>query len=101
MPLQKHAYPILEYDTEKTAVIQPNRNGKPTIPSKCLMTFFEEALDDFAKKSGAAKVNTFDSEMREFPIYKAEYKGQEIGLIQATVGSGSIAMMTDFLKFQN
>ena len=109
MPLHKSDYPILEYDTEKIAVIQPgtgvegNRAGnsgvpdRPKIPAKCLMTFFEEVLEAFIKKTGAKKVDNFESEMKDFPIYEAEYKNQKISLIQATVGSGSCAMMTDYI----
>jgi uridine phosphorylase len=35
--------------------------------------------------------------MRSFPIYATTYKGVELCLIQAAIGSASIAMMTDYL----
>ena len=95
MPLYKNDYPILEYDTEKTAIIDPK--GEPNIPAKCLMTFFDEVLQDFVKKHNAVEVNSYISEMKDFPIYKAIYKGVEIGLTQATVGSGSSAMQADHI----
>ena len=97
MPIIKNDYPILEYDTEKIGVIRPNRSGRNKVPALCLMTFFGEVLEDFVTKNNATEINYYGSEMRRFPIYSTEYKGVEICLIQAVVGSGSIAMMADLL----
>jgi len=81
IPVYKNDYPILEYDTEEIGIIRPNRGGRQRIPAKCLMTFFAEVLDGFVQKQGAAVVNYYPSEMRRFPIYRAEYKGTEVCLI--------------------
>ena len=98
MPIYKNEYPILEYDTEKIGVIKPDRAGRAKIPERCLMTFFAEVLDDFVEKYNAEEINYFGSEFpRRRPIYKAEYKGTEIALINAAVGSASAAAVTDFL----
>lgn len=97
MPVYKSEYPILEYDSEKVGVIRPNRSGRAKIQEKCLMTFFGEVLDDFVAKYDAKEISYYGSEMRRFPIYAAEYKGKSICMIQAAVGSASIAMMTDLL----
>ena len=70
MPVFKNDYPILEYDTEKTGVIKPDRAGRARIPEMCLMTFFGEVLNDFVVKYNAIEINYFDSSMRKFPIYK-------------------------------
>ena len=104
MALHKNEYPILEYDTDKIAVIQPrldpHEKDFAKIPSKCLITFFDEVLSGFISKYSAEQVNCYQSEMRHFPIYKAEYNGVEVGLVQATVGSGSMAMQFDYLTGQ-
>ena len=97
MPIYKNEYPILEYDTEKNGVIRPNRKGRNQVPAMCLMTFFGDVLDDFITKREATEINYYSSLMRKFPIYKTEYKNTEICLIQAAVGSSSIAIMADFL----
>jgi len=97
MPIVKHAYPILEYDTAPDGVINPNRAGRATLPAKCLMTFFGEVLTAFAEAQNAAEVNAYESEQRRFPIYRTVYQNKDICLIQATVGSASIATMTDYL----
>ena len=93
MPVIKNEYPILEYDTEKVGVILPNRNGRAVLPKLCLMTFFREVLADFIAKNPVVEVSSYNSEMGVFPIYKTVYRGFEIGLVQAVVGSASAAMM--------
>ena len=97
MPVVKNQYPILEYDEEKVGVIKPNRAGRATLPAICVMTFFGEVLDKFIAENDGMEVNHYGSEMRAFPIYELEYMGIKICLVQAVVGSASIAMMTDFL----
>lgn len=97
MPIVKNEFPILEYDTEKNSVIKPNRHNRALLPEICIMTFFSEVLADFIKKHNAVIKNTYKSEMGDFPVYVYEYKGIEMCVIQAVVGSASIAMMTDFL----
>ena len=71
----KHEYPILEYSTEKTAVINPDRSaskadrsgegggGFRRFPRLCLVTFFEEVLDSAVERYGGEKIGTYVSEM--------------------------------------
>jgi len=95
MPVYKNAFPILEYDTEKVGVIRPDRNGRERLPPLCLMTFFGEVLANFIGQNNAEEVSRYRSEMGEYPIYKTKYKNIELCLVQAVVGSASIAMMAD------
>lgn len=97
MPVIKNEYPILEYDSEKHGVIRPNRHGRAMLPPTCVMTFFGEVLEGFLNQNESEILNKYCSEMRDFPIYVLKYKGIEICIVQAVVGSASIAMMTDFL----
>lgn len=97
MSIYKNAFPILEYDDEKDGVIIPNRNGKALLPEIGIITFFREVLEDFISKYKSEIRYNYRSEMANFPIYVLEYKGIELCMIQAVVGSASIAMMTDFL----
>lgn len=92
----ENEFPILEYSTEHLAIINPRPSEKP-FPRLCLMTFFEEVLTSFLSQYENEPIGAYSSEMRKFPIYKLNYNGTEICLVQAVVGSGSIAMMTDYL----
>lgn len=108
----KHEYPILEYSTEKNAVINPDRNaskadrdgegggGFRRFPRLCLVTFFEEVLDSAVERYGGEKIGTYVSEMKDFHAYRFTVEGTEVCAVQAVVASGSIAMMTDWLYGQ-
>ena len=96
----QNEYPILEYSTEQNAVINPSGRGgqqKGPFPRLCLMTFFQEVLDAFVEQYHGEIIGTYISEMRKFHAYKLRYKETEICVVQAVVGSGAIAMMTDWL----
>lgn len=97
MSLHKNAFPILEYDDEKDGVIKSNINGNNLLPEICVITFFREVLEDFITKQKYEIRNNYRSEMGNFPVYVLEYNDVELCMIQAVVGSASIAMMTDFL----
>ncbi len=105
----KNDFPILEYSTEKKAVINPDsndskrdRDGQGTdgfgkFPRLCLVTFFEEVLAGAVERYGGEKVGTYVSEMKEFHVYRFTVEGTELCAVQAVVASGSIAMMTEML----
>ena len=97
MPITKGEFPILEYDDSPGAIIDPVRYSRNNFPEHCAMTFFGDVLEAFLEKAEAEKIGSFNSEMKDFPVWKTKYLDLEICLIQAAVGSASIAAMTDFL----
>jgi uridine phosphorylase len=97
MPLYKNAYPILEYDDEVKAIIEPNRSGIGGFPENCLMSFLGEALEQYVETAGAEKIGAYESEMGEFPVWKTRFEDLSICVAQALVGSASAAMMTEYL----
>ncbi len=97
MPVIKNTYPVLEYDSEKHGIIKPNPNDGELLPDICVMTFFGDVLKKFIGKNKYGIPGKYVSEMGVFPAYVLKYKGIEICMIQAVVGSASIAMMTEYL----
>ncbi|MCL2322020.1 MAG: nucleoside phosphorylase [Oscillospiraceae bacterium] len=97
MSVVKNEFPILEYDSEKNGVIKPNRRSRTLLPEICVMTFFREVLENFIIKNNCEVRNTYNSEMSDLPVYVVKYRGVEMCVVQAVVGSPSIAMETDFL----
>lgn len=105
----KNEYPILEYSTEKIAVINPDRDASKAdrdgqggggfcrFPRLCLVTFFEEVLDSAVERYGGEIIGTYVSEMKDFHVYRFTVDGTGICAVQAVVASGSIAMMTEML----
>ena len=48
MPIFKNEIPILEFDTEQSAVIMPGHHSDYHFPQKAVMLFMELEIDDFA-----------------------------------------------------
>ena len=96
--IQKHAIPILEFDDNPQAVIMPNHEGLDLqLPKKCVYAFLEEEIDRYAQEVGAKCVGEFVSATKTYPVYVINYKGEEICLTQAPVGSAPAAQVMDWL----
>ena len=98
MAIVKNEIPILEFDTEKTAVINPTHEKLDLkLPRKCVFAFLGEHISDYASKAGAVKVSEFISMTKRYPVYVTKYKGEEITLCEAPVGSAASAQLLDWL----
>ena len=96
--IQKHAIPILEFDDNPQAVIMPNHEGLDLqLPKKCVYAFLEEEIDLYAREVGAKCVGEFVSATKTYPVYVMNYKGEEVCLAQAPVGSAPAAQFMDWL----
>lgn len=96
--LIKNDIPILEYDSEKLAVINPTHEDlELKLPQKCVFAFLGECIDEYAKSSGAKTVAHFVSATKLYPIYVTEYKGEQITLCQAPVGAAAATQILDWL----
>ena len=96
--IQKHAIPILEFDDNPQAVIMPNHEGLDLqLPKKCIYAFLEEEIDRYAQEVGAECVGEFVSATKTYPVYVMSYKGEEVCLAQAPVGSAPAAQFMDWL----
>lgn len=63
-----HDYPILEFDANRDAIINP---GKPLddMPEYCVMCFFREVLEGLLEKGEARIIKQLGSEIGQNPIY--------------------------------
>ena len=98
MSIVKHEIPILEFDTEQTAVLNPtHENLGLDLPKKCVFAFLGDYIEEYATKVKARRVSTFYSATKFYPVYITEYKGEEVVLCQAPVGSAASAQILDWL----
>ena len=96
--IQKHAIPILEFDDNPQAVLMPTHEGLGLkLPKKCIYAFLEEEIDRYAGEVGADCVGEFVSATKTYPVYVMDYKGEEVCLAQAPVGSAPAAQFMDWL----
>jgi len=60
MSIIKNDIPILEFDSEKTAVIMPTHEKLDiSLPRKAVFAFLGDKIDEYAKKAGGKKVGAF------------------------------------------
>ena len=98
MAIIKNEIPILEFDTEQTAVLNPtHENLGLNLPKKCVFAFLGAYIEEYASKNGARQVSTFVSATKHYPIYITKYKDEEIVLCQAPVGAAPAAQILDWL----
>lgn len=98
MSILKQEIPILEFDTEQTAVINPtHENLDLRLPKKCVFAFLGRHIDEYAQKTDTHKVSEFISATKRYPIYITNYKGERIVLCQAPVGAAPAAQILDWL----
>ena len=98
MAIVKNEIPILEFDTEQTAVINPTHEKIDLkLPKKCVFAFLGEYISEYASKAEAVKVSEFLSMTKRYPVYVLKYKGEEITLCEAPVGSAASAQILDWL----
>lgn len=98
MSILKHEIPILEFDTEATAVINPNHEDLGLkLPKKCVFAFLGDYIDTYASKTDTQQVSLFISATKHYPIYITKYKGEEVVLCQAPVGAAPAVQILDWL----
>ena len=98
MSIVKNEIPILEFDTEQTAVFEPTHEKLDLkLPRKCVFAFLGDYIEEYANQTGAKQVSTFVSATKHYPIYITMYKGEEIVLCQAPVGAAAAVQILDWL----
>lgn len=78
--LTAQAYPILEYDTDRTAKIRAADMLPKTLPGKCVITFFRDALGKIVRENDCKILGHLHSEIVDIPIYEYRKNGQSIAL---------------------
>ena len=98
MSIIKHTIPILEYDTNPYAVIDPTHEKLDLdLPKKCVFAFLGDYIDQFAIHHHAEKVAEFISATKKYPIYVLNDGGEPIVLCQVPVGAAAATQILDWL----
>lgn len=98
MGIIRNDIPILEFDSDTSAVIIPDHEGLGLkLPEKAVFAFLGEHIEGYAKANKAKKVSEFLSCTKGYPVYITSYKGEKIVLVQAPVGSSASVQVLDWL----
>ncbi len=81
-------YPILEFDDERRALIEPSEVIKHRdLPDRCVITFFREVIEQVSSELECEAVQPIKSAMGEIPVYAANYNGTDFSVLQGAVGA--------------
>jgi len=81
------SYPILEYDDDQSAIIEPHKIITPpeNMPQHAVMCFFQQAIKSVCADSPV--IHTLGSEIGPNPVYLAEFDGKPVAVTHAGLGA--------------
>ena len=90
-------YPILEYDHDPTAVIEPTKvlSGIIDMPEHVVICFFRDVLKQLRMRFPMTVIQHLPSENGENPVYRMEIDGDPIAVLHPGVGAPSAAAFMD------
>ena len=98
MSIMKNEIPILEYDSDPSAMILPTHERLGiSLPRRVVFAFLGEHVNRYAEAHGCKPVATFLSATKEYPVYVTEHRGEAIALCQAPVGAAAATQILDWL----
>ena len=81
-------YPILEFDGERQAMIEPHKLLQPIdIPTRAVACFFQDIIQTLLQDHGARLCYTLRSELGNHPIYEITYQGERIAVFHPGIGA--------------
>ena len=81
-------YPILEFDPESSAVIEPGQTiSRVPIPELAVGCFFRDVVDEIVRRDNLVPLATQQSEMGQHPIYEIPYRRQRLAVFHAGAGA--------------
>lgn len=82
------SYPILEFDPETEAVIEPAKAVRERdMPERLALCFFREVIEQTVSVPPVEKLAPFVSEMGHIPIHAIQYEGVSVAVAQCPVGA--------------
>ena len=97
MPVVKNEFPILEYDSAKSSIIEDAETDHHEFPERAVFAFLRDEVSTYAETHHAKVLTEFDSATKLYPIYEYDYHGQKICLCQAPVGAAPAVQLLAYL----
>lgn len=100
MPSQD-TYPILEFDSEREAFIEPSRVIRQReVAEACVLCFFQEVIDKVATEYQARMVVENRWENGPHPLYEIEYQNRRLAFFHPGIGGPlSAALLEEAIGF--
>lgn len=97
--MEKEKYPILEFDENRNAIINPsNKKKKIDISKHCVITFFKDVIAKYLDEGRLKEISILKSETLDIPVYETIVQGRKICLVQGFVGApGSAGLLEELI----
>jgi uridine phosphorylase len=95
------AYPILEYDPTREAMIEPARVIKERdVPEHCVLCFFQEVIDKVVSEHNAKVAVANRWEDGPHPLYEMDYEGRRVAFYHPGIGASFAgALLEEVIAF--
>jgi uridine phosphorylase len=91
-------YPILEFDDNQEALIEPRKIIKPIdIPEHCVLAFFKEVIDKPFDHKDAKPIYHIKSEMKPIPVYEIRVDDKRLAVTHPGLGAPFAAALLEEL----
>jgi uridine phosphorylase len=91
-----HAYPLLEFDPARDALIEPRRAIRPIdAPEHCVLCFFQEVIAQVCAGGGGKVIAEQRWEHAVHPLYELEVEGRRLAVIHPGVGAPLAAALLE------
>jgi uridine phosphorylase len=99
MPTEPHHLsPILEYDPNPNAIIQPQGPElSESVPERAVLCFFLDVLNHLRDQGQLVEIGVLGSEMGRNPVYRLEHQGQRLLIVHPGVGAALAVGFTEEL----
>jgi uridine phosphorylase len=94
----KKKYPILEFDEDKEALIEPSKIIEPIdIPKHCVLPIFHEVVDKLVEGKRTKFIHNIESEIGLFPVYEIQGYDKRMAIVHPGVGAPFVAAVLEEL----
>jgi uridine phosphorylase len=86
--MQKQPFPILEFDGERQAILEPGKLVEPMdVPEECVICFFAEVIDYLVEAHSAKVIAHSVSEIGQHLVYEIDFEGQRLVFFHPGIGA--------------
>jgi uridine phosphorylase len=91
-----NSYPILEFDSDPGAIINPRwSKHEERLPHKAVLCFFQDVLEQLVTEGRLVKIGKLISEIGPNPLYRLEWENQTLLVLHPGVGAPLAAGFLD------
>jgi uridine phosphorylase len=94
--MMNKAYPILEHDAARKAILEPSELVEPVdIPERCVICFFQEVITGLRDADRLREVVSSKSEIGVHPLYTFDVEDETLALFHPGVGAPLAAALLE------